>query len=460
VRRNPYDRIPYATWPRLETHPDRLAAVAILMGMEPPDPASCRVLEIGCSDGGNLIPMAYALPAANFTGIDLAASPVQRARRAIRAIGLTNIQIRRADLRDYLRSGGAFDYIISHGLYSWLPPAERDALLAVCRRLTPNGVAFVSYNAYPGRHLRQMLREMMLHHTGGAASAGRARQFLRQLRESVMVSALWRPLLDDEIASMLERDDAGLVHDDLALHNHPVYFHEFAAHASRHGLQYLGDAHVHEMVDHRGELRSLGRDRLAREQYLDYLKLRRFRQSLLCRSEVKLARDLQPGRAARLAFSSPARREGEYREGSNRVRIRADDAAVEAIADKLAAAWPRPVPAAGLGDPGILFTLCTGGFVEPHVLPGPAPVPATEKPLASAVARYQAQSGSFVTNICHRTVELEPALAGLLPYFDGTRTVAELARVAGISARRLRPVIEWLGSMALLAEPHFDRRSN
>ena len=58
-------------------------------------------------------------------------------------------------------------------MYSWVPPDVQDAILRVCsRNLAPNGIAYVSYNTYPGWHVRMMAREMLVEHddprAGGA----------------------------------------------------------------------------------------------------------------------------------------------------------------------------------------------------------------------------------------------------------------------------------------------------
>jgi hypothetical protein len=246
--------------------------------------------------------------------------------------------------------------------------------------------------------------------------------------------------------------------------NDPVWFRDFAAHASRHGLQYLGDAHLHEMFDHRGALHALAGSRIEREQYLDFLKLRRFRQTLLCRKEVRLARRPLARAIERLCFSSPARRQDDFLEGANRVRIRSGDRAAAEVAGELAAAWPRPVPFARLrartaAAREILMAFCVAGFVEPHAWPFPAPAAASERPEASAVARREVRTSPHVTNQLHRTVELNEPLAALLPLVDGTRGFDSLARdwaAAPIgpslrSARRtLRDVLAWMARMALL----------
>src|SRR5205085_5325475 len=127
--------------PRIETHPDRLAAIGTLFGMETAPVTSCRVLELGCGDGGNLVPMAYFLPGSHFVGVDLAAGAVAQGNRAITDLKLRNIVLRQQDLRDLDESSGEFDYIVAHGLYSWLPADVRDRLMTLCRELlAPQGI--------------------------------------------------------------------------------------------------------------------------------------------------------------------------------------------------------------------------------------------------------------------------------------------------------------------------------
>ena len=157
-----YDRVPYPGDPFPQTHPDRLATVATLFGLRPAAPDGCRVLELGCGDGGNLVPMAYGLPGGSFRGIDLSVRAIERAQALAGALKLENVRFERADVS---AANGEFDYVIAHGVYSWVEPPARDALLAACRRcLAPNGVAYVSYDVLPGGHLREITRQMLRWH--------------------------------------------------------------------------------------------------------------------------------------------------------------------------------------------------------------------------------------------------------------------------------------------------------
>src|ERR1700730_8529631 len=161
-----YDELPYPGGSYTQTHPDRLATLGILFGMTPAPVESCRGLGLGCGDGGNLIPMAFNLPGSSFTGIDLSATAISRGLELITQLGLANIHIQQLDLMDMNTDSGEYDYIIAHGLYSCVPPVVRERVLETCKsQLAPNGVAFISYNAYPGGHLHDTVLEMMRFHT-------------------------------------------------------------------------------------------------------------------------------------------------------------------------------------------------------------------------------------------------------------------------------------------------------
>src|SRR5215218_9401333 len=98
-----YDQVRYSNFPYAQTHPDRLATVAILHGLDPPDPFHARVLEVGCGAGGNLMAMASATPGIRALGIDLAAAPIAEGQAAIDEVGLTNLKLRQADVRQLTR---------------------------------------------------------------------------------------------------------------------------------------------------------------------------------------------------------------------------------------------------------------------------------------------------------------------------------------------------------------------
>jgi SAM-dependent methyltransferase len=316
-----YDEIPYPSVPFQQTHPDRLAVLASLYGLRPAPVERCRILELGCGDGGNLIPMALGLPSAKLVGIDLAGQPIARGQETIEKLGLGNVTLHQEDLCTFARQPEPepFDYIIAHGVYSWVPPDAREALLAICRRnLAPQGVAYVSYNAYPGSHTRDMVREMLLYHVAGApdsqATIDRARGLARLLADALVASDDLTGLRSD-LRAAATRHAGALFHDELSPVNQPFYLHEVAERAGAHGLQFLAEADFVEMQDRafspavREILAAVEqeRGRVAREQYLDFLKARRFRQTVFCRADLTLTGSPSASDLCHFLIGSPVR---------------------------------------------------------------------------------------------------------------------------------------------------------
>lgn len=159
-----YDEVQYPSGIHEQTHPDRLATIATLLGLSPAPIQRCRVLELGCGDGTNVHAMAYGLPQSEFLGIDRAVRPIAAGRQMIADFALTNVRL---EQRDFLEIGAdrGSSIIITHGVYSWVPAPVRDSIMRICAEcLAPNGFASIRYNAYPGCHLRDMARRMMLFH--------------------------------------------------------------------------------------------------------------------------------------------------------------------------------------------------------------------------------------------------------------------------------------------------------
>lgn len=461
-----YDRIPYPALPRPQTHPDRLATVGKLFGMTPAPVDGCRVLEIGCGDGGNLIPMACTLPGSRFVGLDLAEGAVAAGRQMASDLELSNVDLRACDLRELDEQWGEFDYILAHGFYSWVPVEVRECLLAVCReRLSSRGVALISYNAYPGAHARQMFREMMLYRTRSAANGreriAQARDFLEELRRARSLPSPWMEARDEEVKMLLERDECALYHDELEPYNQPFYFHEFMAAAERHGLEYVGEADLHEMFDPKGLLKGFQGSVIEREQNLDFLKGRRFRQTLVCRAETTLQRETAPEQMDQFLFCAPGRRLEDGRiEGAHGVAVGTSNEAAVAVALALGEVYPLPlafeelVPYAGGAEilRRMLHEMMIAGFVELHVFDFPCQETVSSRPRATRVARYQALRGDEVTSVRHINVRLDEGARRLVGLLDGTRSHREIATAMGIghAPELLIPGLEWLASRGLL----------
>ncbi len=392
-------------------------------------------------------------------GLDAAASAVARGNDLARVANLTNVELRAADIEELPTDLGQFDYIVAHGVYSWVPPRVRVALLAAVRRhLAPHGVAFVSYNAYPGSYLRDMARDVLHFHLRDVSDPQERLAGAHELMAAVVAiedPSPYARVLREHLDRMLHYADGLLVHDDLAEISTPFYLHEFVEHAEKHGLMFLAEAELsesqlREVPESAIELMAgLPDDIVIREQYIDFFKNRMFRRTLLCHSEAPVVRALNPDVVAHAAISSPVRVVSDDTfETPEGFSMATSEPHVQAVMRALADAWPgaldyatvlrHAVAATGDGVAAqlvddrmrdVLIEAYLARVVQLTGCPPPLVTEPGERPLASALVRAQVAAGSTaVTSLVPDTVRLEGVFDGpLLTLLDGTRDRAALA---------------------------------
>lgn len=463
-----YEEVLYPGYSFTMSHPDRLAAQAILFGMTPAPLATCRVLELGCGDGANLIPVAFGLPQSRCLGIDLAARPIAAGQALIEATNLKNITLRQMNMLDVTPALGEFDYIIAHGIYSWVPPIVRDKLLAVCsENLAPNGVAYVSYNAYPGSHIRQMIRRMMLYHAGNVSDPVERVQtgmgLIQGLLESAKEPDVIIPILKPEFERMRKVAPEALFHDDFAEYNDPVYFYEFMDQAGRHGLKYLAEADLAAMhVTHAalidGDALDEKQDVVACEQILDFRVLRNFRATLLCHQEAHTLRTPRLENLRRLYISAQVKADaasadqGEkgvtFRKVDPRLslKVTTNHPLTKAALRYLGARWPERVPfdelsSAAFAESGwtpaegelmplenMILKMHIGKIADLSAHQTAAVAAVSERPVASALARTLLRERDYAPSLNHNNLQVDAVLGALIQLLDGTRDRAALRK--------------------------------
>ncbi len=460
---NAYDEFDYPGYSFPNTHPGQLAVMAVLHGLSPAAVDNCRVLEIGCGEGANLIPMAHAFPRGEFTGFDLAGGPIRRGLERARTLGLRNLRLFQADLLDLGPEDqrgvlGQYDYILAHGLYTWVPEPVRDGLLALCsKHLAPGGVAFISYNAWPGSYIRNIFREVLSRAAdGGTQTEEQIAQGLNLFEALIQARAEndpWRGLFEDQLAKMRCRAPNTTCHDELAPAYNPVWFSAFVRHARSHGLEYLSDAelpvptdpcfHNELMTQVRG---AAGDDPIRQEELLDFSRMRMYRETLLVHAGQPIRQEPEPRALRTMRFASSAvSAEGERPgqrfygiQGGPRVAL--DQAPAIAVMERLIAAWPRTLSfeetsgamtEGGLradADPArLLLQMAIARMIELHTWQ-PAVVNAlSDRPEVAAISRHEAAQRPYTANLWHGTVQLEdPVVRKLLLLADGTRTREEM----------------------------------
>ena len=493
--RPPYDAVTYPGSPFSQTHPDRLATIASLYGLAATPPERCRVLELGCGTGAISSRWRTCLPKSTFLGLDAAGSAVAKGQEQIAALGLSNVTLVHADLMD-ASNLGTFDYVIAHGLYSWVPPAVQERVLAIVAEvLAPNGVAYVSYNALPGCHVRNAMRQMMRWHVRGledpAERIAQARGFVRFLAEAAPARPVFSVILTETFEHQAKQPDAVLFHDDLAEFNEAVLFIDFIERASRHRLKFLSEADYCDMAVWNADspagrflLKVGAQSVIQQQQYRDFLIFRRFRQTLLCRAQASAVSEPDPEALRSLYVGASTRpKSGEPDVTSDEpVRFVSEkDGEVttphplsKAAFLELGSIWPRWIavsdllaaararlsaeggPSAGEEDETRLlgFLLRSYGAHVIHLRSTACPLvtEVSERPRASALARLQARTLTDVTNLAHRAFGSRTRWSGPLVLLDGTRDRATIAREMAAALRAAHPA-----ATALAADVERDR---
>lgn len=457
-----YDEVPYPSFVFPQTHPDRLATMGRFMGIGSTDPDKCRVLELGCGDGTSLCSHAYSLPNSTFVGIDLSVVEINSAEKAAADLELSNIDFQQADVTDLdLEDLGEFDFIIAHGLFSWVPDVVREAILTIYQQcLAPSGIGYISYNALPGCHIRRISSEIMQYHsrleTDALNKVGRGIEGLRAIATASASDSIYQAMLSLELDQIVERTPENVFHDDHSVVNQPFYFHEFCSMIGKHDLAFVCEAEPSDMLDNGLSdeaikiLDSLAGDPIERSQYRDLVTGRRFRSSLICKASQlpttspKIEEIDRSYISTQLSSTEDARFDDnsavqfESASGNN---LKLNHPLTKFVLIHLERLRPE-TPSFGnlieaarrsLGDDhvnsehidrlrGFLMQLYLAGFVKFHSLNLGLNRDISERPIASKFARWQLTRGSkTVTTLGGANLEIEiPAVAKLITLLDGT----------------------------------------
>ncbi len=462
-----YDEVPYPDYSFLETHPDHLAMLGQLLGMTPASVANCRVLELGCGTGRNLLAMASSIPAGTFVGVDLSGVQIQKATEVAVAAELHHVTFKQMDILDIQPDFGEFDYIIAHGVFSWVPPFVREKVLDICKHnLAAQGIAYISYNTYPGWHRMEMIRNMMLYRTRSAHSpqekTQQASEWIEFMAKALSekpesaYSAVFSSYLAQQTLRRENGADAAFLHDELEANNQPFYFHQFIDLAQQHGLQYLVESDFSSVIpsgfsaDVIDQLKKAAPTAIELEQYLDFLNDRTFRCTLLCHDTVKIERRvsimplkhfwLSSNAVSREVDAEKAAQGVETFSGSDNAQFSTNHPLTKAAFHLLIDSNPQRIGFLDLmreanlrlnsgtvkeEDVVILATNLLRAFtyssrlIDFHVFAPSMTFSVSERPATSALIRSQAHTGPHITNLLHERVELDNFNRLVLINLDG-----------------------------------------
>ena len=394
---------------------------------------------------------------------------IEKAREGVSELGLTNIDLRDCSVADVDESFGTFDYIIAHGIYSWVSEDVREKILEVCSRsLAKNGLAYVSFNTLPGWNMIKTIRDMMVYHTerlsDPASKIVQARQVLNfAIENTVGEDSVYKRILKTEAEVLKNTADNYLYHDHLEHHNEPCYFHDFMANAARVGLRYLGNSSLAGMYlgNHPKRVREIVgqiNDIVRREQYLDFLTNRRFRSTILCHDSAHLSRTISRDRLEGLYYTSryvpkdglekvdlSANAPTKFVNASRKAVLNVKSPVSIACLRVLAENFPHPLSVDEVvgkaserlnnarSEDAVRRTFMDGagnmvlkGAFEIASDPGSHTRKVSARPKGWPCAQYMARIKTNVPNVLHGNVGFGGHLKALVQILDGNRTVDEI----------------------------------
>ncbi len=463
-----YDVFPYPSYTFPQTHPDRLASVGRIHGIEVADPTKCRVLEIGCGDGTNLLSLAYALPNSEFVGFDLSETHIARGIETKATIGANNVRLFQADASVIdINSLGKFDYIVAHGIFSWVPDLIRERILQIFSEcLDQNGVGYISYNAYPGCHIREIAAGILKAGADGrdapAEMVEHGIAFLDSIASAAENGSLYQNMLRLELDQIRERSIQNVFHDDLSSSNRPFYFTEFVSMIEPYGLSFFAESdpiasNVSKLSNGaRTLLEGVRSDMIRFEQYLDLITCRRFRSSLICRKGASALETTGRPNIENIFLSSQAKTDADAGsiasdsavrfEGSKGASFTINHPLTKSLIVTLRSIWPAALPINAafsrasneIGGSSVedeskaqdyIYQLYLGGFVKFGCYSPSFAAKAGEFPVASAFARWQiSERLENLTTLAGKNLSTtDPVLRLIISLLDGTRDRHQLA---------------------------------
>jgi len=476
-----YEQKPYRTVARPESHPERLSAIARSMDLPASNPDSCRVLELGCGTGGNILPWAERYAESTFTAIDNASNHIDVAQHTAQQMNLRNIEFRVDDISSCSLKKASYDYIVCHGVYSWVSEPVQQKILEVCKEaLAPNGVVLISYNVLPGWRQRGLIRDIMMFGASLEQSPDPEKKLQSAARTLGLVAAarrekddLYGRYLNEAISRLQSSDSSYLFHEFLEEHNSPCLFTDFMQKAKGTGLQFLSEARPAFMAgddlghEQRHFLDSLAADVIMREQALDIFRNRMLRETILCHEGHTLKRDLRASVFRSLVYSTEYRRVPSSSSGEVKFRdlVSAREIAMPKgdstdVLDLVGRLGPSGCNLSELARSASeisincrseaeifsnIVALWRAGFIELSSAHYPALSKASGLAKTSKLARIQAQSGESATSLRHRHYELSSPERLILAASDGTRDFEDvMTRVESVAKGTTAGAVERL----------------
>ncbi|MCV6636520.1 class I SAM-dependent methyltransferase [Candidatus Albibeggiatoa sp. nov. NOAA] len=475
------DELPYTSQAMPYTHPQHLATIGQIFGMQAAQPR--RILELACGDGSNILGIAQSMPKTECWAIDKSETKIVQAQKVADKAKLHNVTLKAMDILEVDSSLGQFDYIIVHGIYSWGSAEVKQKILQLCKQLlSEKGIAYVSYDTTPAGDSRRIVRQMLRYHSMGMKDSQQRLDQLHALFKFLIAAnretnTAYSLMLQEEYQIFQQLPHPELYLDYIDADNEPVLFTEFMQRAHDQELDYLGDAFFKTMLpqnlsaDVQQNLAAFEQNILQQEQYMDFARNRRYRHTLLVHKDITLERNLDVSLLKDFYlccdFQVKQVEDAIHFVGTHGT-VTTENPAAQKVFTYLGQQYPRFVKVDELLENTgtqseaqtifeTLFSCCMQGVIELHHESAPYTAEINEQPFASPLARAQAELGlTRVTNLRNEPVDISSNVIclHLLPYLDGQHNQSDLKRLIqyGIDQKKYRLDVNRDGQQVELSE--------
>ena len=288
-----------------ELAPSHLEAALLFAGFRSNlSRSGARYCELGCGYGLTTLVLAATNPQMSFVGVDFNPTHIVAARALAESARLSNVHFVEASFGDLLEPRfadlGEFDIIALHGIYSWVAPSVRHAIVKFAdAKLKTGGALYVSYNAAPGWMPRAPLQRLVFeyakrHPAGPRATTADALRFAKTIKDTGALYFQAYPQVGAFLEAMKGKDLTYLVHENLNESWSALYHADVVADFSSARLSYACAAHIADDINETSipitthKILADISDNVWRETVKDFLVGRSFRRDIFVRGPVEL----------------------------------------------------------------------------------------------------------------------------------------------------------------------------
>ncbi len=447
--------------PNSDGIPSHISAIASLFGNKDfVDYKKCKVLEVGCGEGGNLISLAANYPKSEFLGLDENDEKLNKGRLSAEELGLKNIKFKTVKY-EKLKKEGEYDYILANRIFSIIEDDLAEKIFKFCSdSLSKDGFLYTSYATKPGWNLLEIVADVARYHikdipeSDKEAQVGAILQFLKR-----NINGNYKSIIDSELKEITPF----FIHYLLNKEHKARYFEDMVKSAHNNGLMYLSDTNLAAMYIKNyskeiGEaLEPFSTNIVKQEQFLDFINLRKRRSSIFCKQGKTISREVKPENINGLTLSGNM----FLKQGQLASKLETDDSltfnngqgieisvktyegkALLLMMQELANEYlpfdeiikrtikrhkkaDKKKLETALQDFGVDLIFAGGIKIEKETF---KKIEATDKPKTSELVRWQAKNQNWVTGGRFEYLQIDELNSMVLRHMDGTKTIEDIAK--------------------------------